>query len=259
MHAAEVMTADSMATRVEPPATLWFEEIHAGYTKRRVLQGLSLEVAAGRVVAMLGTNGAGKSTALKVAAGLRPPQRGRVWLEGSDVTAVPVHARVRRGIGYLMQGGQIFSTLTVEENLQVAARAVRPRSRAQAVQEVLELFPALAEASRRRGGLLSGGQRQWLALGMAVVASPRVLLLDEPTAGLSPSAARGLLERVLRLAEERRWAVLLVEQRVREALSVAHQAVILAHGTVTASTDEPARWLEPGALDRHYFLGNGTS
>jgi len=232
--------------------------IRAGYGKKEILRGLSLTVKQGEIVALIGPNGAGKSTLLKVAMGLLPPWEGMVWLDGWDITHLPVHERVRDGLSYLMQGGESFPSLTVKENLEMGALIVPPAERAAAIESALELFPALRENLNRRAGLLSGGQRQALTLAMVLAQRPQVLLLDEPSAGLAPKLAQDILNKVRELNQRLGIMVLLVEQRVREALEVAHRAVALAEGTIALETEHPAELFQSGQLEP-LFLGRVSS
>lgn len=246
---------------VSPVATtiaLELEGIQAGYGKKEILRGVSLTVRAGEIVALIGPNGAGKSTLLKVVAGLLAPWAGSVRLDGADVTRLAVHERVRRGLAYLLQGGEVFPSLTVRENLEIGAWSLPRSERSAGVEDVLRLFPDLRASWYRRAGLLSGGQRQALALGMVLLKRPKVLLLDEPSAGLAPKLARAILNTVRELNERWGITVLLVEQRVREALQVAHRAVALVDGTLAAETDDPTRWLTEEALDAFFFGGKAA-
>jgi ABC-type branched-subunit amino acid transport system ATPase component len=233
---------------------LKMEGIQAGYGAKPVLQGLSLEVRSGELLLLIGANGAGKSTALRVAMGGLKPTHGRVVLDGADITRRPMFERVRLGMAYMMQGGEVFPSLDVQENLAMAVTAARSAGRSDALADVLERFPVLLANARRRAGLLSGGQRQILALCMILTQAPRVLLLDEPTAGLAPSLAKDVLTRLRELGLHLGVGILMVEQRVADALPLADRAVALIHGTAAADTDTPATWLEPGALDS-IFLG----
>lgn len=229
-------------------------DIHAGYGKKEILRGISLTANQGELLAIIGPNGAGKSTLLKVIAGFLRPVSGAVTLDGEDVTQLAPHERVRLGIGYFMQGGRVFPSLTVDENLAMGA-AARARGSAPAEEEqILEVFPKLREMRGRRAGLLSGGERQSLALAMVLVRRPRVLLLDEPSAGLSPLLARQMLDTVKRIAQNWALTVLMVEQNVRGALGIADRVCAIADGDVAAQTDVPQQWVAAGYLER-LFLG----
>ncbi|MEM1553011.1 MAG: ABC transporter ATP-binding protein [Candidatus Bathyarchaeia archaeon] len=234
-------------------AVLRVEKLRAGYGKKEILRGLSLTVKQGEIVALIGPNGAGKSTLLKVVVGLLPPWEGSVWLNGMEITTLPVHQRVQQGLVYSMQGGEVFPSLTVKENLEMGTLTLPKAERQEAMESVLGLFPLLRENWHRRAGLLSGGQRQALALGMVLLKRPKVLLLDEPSAGLAPKMAKDILSKVQELNKHLGITVLLVEQRVREALQVAHRAIALVDGTFAGETDDPARWLTEGALDAFFF------
>ena len=216
---------------------LELEDVHAGYGRTTVLHGVSLSVPGDGVVAVLGHNGAGKSTLLRTAAGLLRPQRGRIRLDGEDVGRLAPHERVRRGLAYVPQGQQCFPHLTARENLRLVADGRRD-GRA-ATDEVLDLFPALTELLGRRAGLLSGGQRQQLALARALITRPRLLLLDEPTEGIQPSVVAEIQEKVLALAAGG-LAVLLVEQHLDFALRAARRWAVLESGRITVSGDAGA-------------------
>ncbi|MGW7650211.1 ATP-binding cassette domain-containing protein, partial [Streptomyces bobili] len=174
---------------------LQIENVRVGYQRSTVLHGVSVEVPADGVAAVLGHNGAGKSTLLRAAVGLLAPSVGTVRLDGEDITRRKPHERVARGMAYVPQGQQAFPHLTTAENLQLVADG-RRRGR-EAVAEALDLFPALRAFSSRRAGLLSGGQRQQLAIARALVTGPRILLLDEPTEGIQPSVVAEIEETIL--------------------------------------------------------------
>jgi urea transport system ATP-binding protein len=182
---------------------------------------------------VLGHNGAGKSTLLRAAIGLLKPRRGTVRLDGEDITGLAPHQRVARGMAYVPQGQQCFPHLTTAENLQLVADG-RPAGRA-AVAEALDLFPALADLSGRRAGLLSGGQRQQLAIARALITRPRLLLLDEPTEGIQPTVVAEIERTILALAGRGGMSVLLVEQHVGFALRAAQEYHVLEAGRVTSS------------------------
>ncbi|MCK6212737.1 urea ABC transporter ATP-binding subunit UrtE [Georgenia sp. EYE_87] len=218
-------------------------DVHVGYGRTTVVHGVDLAVPAGGVTAVMGHNGAGKTTLLRCAVGLLRPTRGSVRLDGEDVTRLPPHARVRRGLAYVPQGQQAFGTLTARENLQLVAALRRDGARRAA--EALDLFPALAAVLGRRAGLLSGGQRQQLAIARALITGPRVLILDEPTEGIQPSVVAEIEAAILELAAGGEMGVLLVEQHVRFAVAAADTYAVLASGRLTQSGDGGA-----GAADR---------
>lgn len=214
-------------------AMLELRDVHAGYGGTEVLHGVSLEVPGGGVAAVLGHNGAGKTTMLRAAVGLIPVTRGTVLLDGEDVTRLRPYARVARGLGYVPQGQQSFTQLTTRENLQVVADG-RTRGRA-LIDESLDLFPALRELLDRKAGLLSGGQRQQLAIARALITEPRLLVLDEPTEGIQPNVVAEIERIIVELASRGDLSVLLVEQHVGFSLRASTVYSVLESGRVTHS------------------------
>ncbi|WP_171115961.1 MULTISPECIES: urea ABC transporter ATP-binding subunit UrtE [Streptomyces] len=212
---------------------LEIDDVRVGYHRSTVLHGVSIEVPKDGVAAVLGHNGAGKSTLLRAAVGLLTPTTGRVRLDGEDITRRKPHERVARGMAYVPQGQQAFPHLTTAENLRLVADG-RRRGKA-AVDEALDLFPALRTLTSRRAGLLSGGQRQQLAIARALVTEPRVLFLDEPTEGIQPSVVAEIEETILALAARGGLSVLLVEQHVGFAMRAAQRYYVLESGRVTSS------------------------
>ncbi|MBO3738357.1 urea ABC transporter ATP-binding subunit UrtE [Actinoplanes flavus] len=214
---------------------LRFEDVHAGYGRSTVLHGVSLAVPNEGVAAVLGHNGAGKSTLLRAAVGLIRLRSGMVLLDGEDVSRLAPHERVTRGMAYVPQGQQSFPHLTTGENLRLVADG-RKGGR-EAMAEALDLFPALTGLLSRRAGLLSGGQRQQLALARALITRPRLLLLDEPTEGIQPSVVAEIEQTILSLAARGGMSVLLVEQHVGFALRAAERYYVLEAGRVTSTGD----------------------
>ncbi|MEV4138868.1 urea ABC transporter ATP-binding subunit UrtE [Dactylosporangium sp. NPDC049742] len=212
---------------------LQFDDVHVGYGRSTVLHGISADVPTGGVAAVLGHNGAGKSTLLRAAIGLLKPKQGRIRLDGEDITGLAPHQRVARGMAYVPQGQQSFPHLTTAENLQLVADG-RPGGKA-AVAEALDLFPALAGLLGRRAGLLSGGQRQQLAIARALITAPRLLLLDEPTEGIQPTVVAEIERTILAVAGRGGMSVLLVEQHVGFALAAAQRYYVLEAGRVTST------------------------
>jgi urea transport system ATP-binding protein len=212
---------------------LEIDDVEVGYGRTTVLHGVTVHVATDGVTAVMGHNGAGKSTLLRTAVGLLRPRRGAVRLDGEDITRLAPHERVRLGMAYVPQGQQSFPHLTTEENLQLVADG-RADGRA-ATAEALDLFPALRELMSRRAGLLSGGQRQQLAIARALITRPRLLLLDEPTEGIQPSVVTEIQDKILALTRRGGLSVLLVEQHVGFALHAADQYHVLESGRVTSS------------------------
>jgi urea transport system ATP-binding protein len=204
-------------------------DIDAGYGRTKVIHGVSIP-GSSKVVAVLGHNGAGKTTLLRATIGLIRPTRGTVMFDGEDVTALPPNRRVKRGMAYVAQGQQSFGQLTTFENLQLVADG-RRNGKAK-IAEMLERFPALAEFSTRKAGLLSGGQRQQLAIARALITEPKLLILDEPTEGIQPTIVAEIEQTIISLAEDG-LAVLLVEQHIGFALEAAEHYAVLASGQVS--------------------------
>lgn len=207
--------------------------VQAGYDRTTVLHGVTVMVPGDGVAAVLGHNGAGKSTLLRAVMGLIKPKNGTILLDGEDITRLAPHQRVARGMAYVPQGQQSFPHLTTAENLQLVADG-RPDGK-EAIAEALDLFPVLRELSGRRAGLLSGGQRQQLAIARALVTRPRLLLLDEPTEGIQPSVVTEIEQTILSLARRGGLSVLLVEQHVGFAMRAAQHYYVLEAGRVTSS------------------------
>lgn len=240
----------------QDPATspiLEVSSIRAGYGKRVVLDDVSLSVFPGEVVAIIGANGAGKSTLLKVVAGLVRPTEGTITLLGRDVSKTPPHKRARAGLGFLMQGGAIFRSLSTRDHLELAHGWTR-RDNYSSLHRFVEEDENAAFANKPvHAGLLSGGQRQLLAAATVLSTGPAVLLVDEPSAGLSPAAASEMVDRLYRTGKELGLGVLWVEQRVRQVLEVADRAILIREGSVFAETRSPSSWLSGDQLERITF------
>ena len=228
------------------------QDIYASYGKKEILHGLSLSVRAGEIVALIGPNGAGKSTLLKAVAGVLTPKEGQVLFDGEDVTKLSPYRRVRKGIGYFMQGGEIFPTLSVQENLELGGADLPKESVRNHAEEVLALFPDLRKVEGRRAGLLSGGQRQALALGIILMRKPKLLLLDEPSAGLAPVLVEDLTDRITEVNERMGASVLLVEQNVRQALRISHRVYVLKEGRMIRE-EKPEVFAEKERLEEIFF------
>jgi urea ABC transporter ATP-binding protein UrtE len=207
------------------------EGIVSGYGRIRVLDGISLHVAPGECVGILGHNGMGKSTLMKTIAGLLPTWSGTIRFERTMVEREPANLRARRGIGYVPQGRQIFPGLSVRENLHFSAVAKR-LDRAQAEAEAVREFPELSRLMDRLGGGLSGGEQQLLAVARALSGQPKLLLLDEPTEGIQPSIVQAMIERIGELRQSRRLAVLLVEQNFDFIRGLADRVLLIHRGRI---------------------------
>ncbi len=234
-------------------ALLEVRELSCGYGDRPVLNGVSLEVREGEAVLLAGPNGCGKSTFLKAVIGALPLTGGDVSFNGASLAGKSVEERVRLGLGFLRQTDNIFPGQTVEENLELAGMSLARPTYVSAREQVLALFGFLKPKLGQRAGALSGGQRQALALAMVFMRPQRIYLLDEPTAGLSPKAARDILERVRRFAkEDAKRAVLMVEHRL-DLLTWIDRAVFLSQGRVTAETGDARQLLDASWLEKSYF------
>jgi branched-chain amino acid transport system ATP-binding protein len=202
------------------------EGLHTYYGHGHILQGVDLEVPAGRIASVLGRNGVGKTTTLRSIVGLAPPRHGRVLIAEQDVAGWPPHRIVRVGVGYVPEGRMIFPDLTVVENIQVAQRIP---ARQWSMERLFALFPALEERRRSKGAQLSGGEQQMLAVARALVTDPRVMLLDEPSQGLAPLVVEELTRTIGRLRDEG-VSILLVEQNLKLAEAVADQIYVMVKG-----------------------------
>lgn len=239
--------------------TLEAVDLVGGYGDLRVLWGVSVAAEAGAVTVVLGRNGAGKTSLLNAIAGFLPVvESGRVSLDGSDISRMPPYGRTRAGLGFVQEGKRIFRRRSVQENLLVGAYPLRrpligtgPAVRA-ALEQAYTRFPVLAERRRTPAGSLSGGQQQMLAIAQALMPGPRVLLLDEPSAGLAPGVAREVFAMVRRLRDEG-LAVVLVEQVVEQALAAADRVVVIEGGRVAASG--PVSEFDDAAVVRDIYLG----
>lgn len=207
--------------------------VHVGYGRTSVVHGVDVEVDAGSVTAVMGHNGAGKTTLLRCVVGLLPARSGTIVFDGVDVTRLRPHQRVRLGIAYVPQGQQSFGQLTARENLQLVADGARGAA-ASRMDDALDLFPALRGLLGRRAGLLSGGQRQQLAIARALITGPRLMVLDEPTEGIQPSVVAEIEDAITALSTAKGLSVLLVEQHVGFALGAASRYYVLESGRVTA-------------------------
>lgn len=227
-------------------------DLRAGYGSTPVLAGVNLEVGEGEMVAVLGRNGMGKTTLLRTLMGLLPTRGGTIhWKDGQEISKLPTHLRARLGLGYVPQGRDIFPGLTVHENLRLGEMAVG-RDGSGRLQDVLKLFPMLAEKLTARGVSLSGGQQQLLALARALVSAPKILLLDEPSEGIQPSILEQIVERLRTINRQEGIAVLLVEQNLQFAASLTERAYIMNKGVVVRELPM-ARISEDPEIQREYM------
>jgi branched-chain amino acid transport system ATP-binding protein len=229
---------------------LALEEVHSYYGESHILHGVSLHVAPGEAVALLGRNGAGKTTTIRTIIGFTPARAGRVLFQEQDVTRLPPHRIARLGVGLVPQGRRIFPDLSVAENLKIAARGAR--NGGWTLDKVYRYFPRLRERHRQLGGSLSGGEQQMLAIGRALMTNPTLLLMDEPSEGLSPLLVREIARIVAELKQER-LSILLVEQNLPFALSLADRVYVMNKGQIVFE-GTPAE-LNAAETIKHQYLG----
>jgi branched-chain amino acid transport system ATP-binding protein len=229
-------------------ALLEVEAIDTAYGLSHVLFGVSLDIAGGECVSLLGRNGVGKTTTMRSVMGLTPPSRGRVLWRGRDITGWPPHRIARAGIGFVPEDRRIFAELSVRENLEVGARAARRRGH-WTIEAVGELFPILRERRNQPGGFLSGGEQQMLTIARTLMGNPDLLLLDEPSEGLAPLVVNQLRDKIGELKEQG-LTILLAEQRVEFALALADRVYVLEKGTVRFSGAAADLRADPALVDR---------
>jgi branched-chain amino acid transport system ATP-binding protein len=254
------MSAALELPRPEPDSVLRLDRVRAGFGAQTIIHGIDLEVPRAQVTGIFGLNGAGKSVLLKVVAGVVPTWSGRVRLHDIDITSMSPEKRVGLGLGHVPQGRQVFPSLSVEQNLRIGAYTLRRRNKrayAANLARVFDIFPRLAERRGQAAGTLSGGEQAMLAVGRALVNDPKVVLIDEPSAGLAPAVVEDLLEVLLRVRETG-LTMLLVEQNIRFGLRLSDQACLLQRGrvvysgqTATLDQDRLAGYLGVGRLLAH--------
>jgi len=216
-------------------SVLRVENLHAGYGHIEALHGVDVEVAEGEIVALIGANGAGKSTLLMSICGNPRARLGRIEFLGEDITRLPTHAIVRRGLAQSPEGRRIFPFMSVLENLQMGAVTTDAQHFDEDLERVFALYPILRERRQQRAGTLSGGEQQMLAIGRALMSRPRLLLLDEPSLGLAPLLVRQIFSVIREINERDRVTVFLVEQNAYHALRLAHRGYVMANGRIVLS------------------------
>lgn len=209
------------------------EGVHTFYGHIEALRGVDITVEKGEIVTLIGANGAGKSTLLMTICGNPAPRQGRILFEGRDITRVPTHEIARLGLAQSPEGRRVFPYMSVHENLVMGAMGRPPSEHAADMERVFDLFPILKERRDQRGGTLSGGQQQMLAIGRALMSRPRLLLLDEPSLGLAPLVVKQIFQTIRDINEQQGVTVLLVEQNAFHALGLAHRAYVLVNGRIS--------------------------
>ena len=237
---------------MKPPAMLELSGVHAVYGKKiRALKGVSLEVRAGEVVALIGNNGAGKTTIMKTVAGLLQPEKGVVRFQGRDLPGMPPDQIMRMGLSLVPEGRRIFPRLSVMENLEMGAYSRREKDLSREYDHVFHLFPVLGKRRSQFGGTLSGGEQQMLAMGRALMAAPKLLMLDEPSMGLAPVVVDKIFE-ILELINKEGVTVFLVEQNAKRALRASTRAYVLENGEIVAAAESAALMKDP-AVQKAYL------
>lgn len=233
---------------------LVLDDIHTYYGHIHAIKGISMEVNQGEIVTLIGANGAGKTTTLRTISGLVHPRKGRVLLNGKDITGLPPHKIVAAGVGHVPEGRGIFPRLTVRENLEVGAYSVSdPAQVEQRMERVFEIFPRLKERIEQKGGTLSGGEQQMLATARGLMLEPLVMLMDEPSMGLAPILVETIFEVLRSLNQQHGTTILLVEQNALMALSVAHRGYVLQNGLIVLS--DTAENLQNNKMVQKAYLG----
>ncbi|HYU19957.1 MAG TPA: ABC transporter ATP-binding protein [Chloroflexota bacterium] len=234
-------------------ATLEVQDVHTYYGNIHALRGVSLSVKDGEIVTLIGANGAGKSTTLRTISGILQPREGQVVLDGQPITGLPPHEIVARGVCQVPEGRRIFSRMSVLENLEMGAFARKDRAQVPSdIERVFELFPRLKERISQKGGTLSGGEQQMLAIGRALMSRPKILLLDEPSMGLSPILVETIFQTIQEINQQG-VTVLLVEQNALMALQVANRGFVLETGTIVL--DDTAAKLRENETVQKAYLG----
>jgi urea transport system ATP-binding protein len=221
--------APPLTTLPSSAPILSVEDLHAAYGQSEVLHGLNFQVAPGEIVAVMGRNGMGKTTLMKTLMGIVPVKAGSIRVDGTEIGALKSHARVAKGLAYVPQGRMIFSTMTVQENIETGLTVTGARK---VPQDLYEMFPVLLEMKGRRGGNLSGGQQQQLAIARALASKPKVLLLDEPTEGIQPSIIREMGRTLKKIRDARGLSIVVSEQVLSFALDVADRVLVMENGEI---------------------------
>lgn len=233
---------------------LKIQDLHVSYDGIKALQGISLDVPEGKIIALLGANGAGKSTALRTIMGIVKPESGSIEFEGESLLGLKSFQVVEKGIALVPEGRRVFANLSVKENLSLGAYTRKDKEKIKAdIEEIFDLFPRLEERYSQSAGTLSGGEQQMLALGRALMSKPRLLMIDEPSLGLAPVLSQDVLSKLTELNQKRSQTVLLIEQNARAALKISDYAYILETGQI--KLEGPAAELATNDAVRKTYLG----
>tara|TARA_R110002096_G_scaffold21440_13_gene69533 strand:+ start:19 stop:783 length:765 start_codon:yes stop_codon:yes gene_type:complete len=234
MTTSAIELLEATSSNCEPldaTPTLCLKNIQVAYDQSIILRGVDIEIPKSQLVCLMGRNGVGKTTTLKTSLGLLKPRAGKIFLDGTDVTSLKPEERARRGMASVPQGRDIFPNLTVWENLKIGIVVHGPKARDQ-LDRVFELFPVLKDMLKRKGGVLSGGQQQQLAIGRALLTDPKLLVLDEPTEGIQPSIIDQIEDTLIMLKEEGRMSIFLVEQYLDFAKAISDRFYIMDRGSI---------------------------
>jgi branched-chain amino acid transport system ATP-binding protein len=233
---------------------LELQDVEAGYGKKKVLNGVSFNLAEKELLAMVGPNGAGKTTALRAISGQIHPFKGRILFKEQDISQRPAFRNVRHGISVVPQGGKVFKPLTVLENLEMGGYLLSRREEVEkSVEQVCNLFPILRERKTQMASTLSGGEQQMLAIARGLMLKPQILLLDEPSLGLAPLVLRNLMKAIVSVKEQIKSSIIIVEQNVNEVLKIADRVYVMKLGRIVFQEESPERLLQDEKLRKAYL------
>jgi branched-chain amino acid transport system ATP-binding protein len=237
---------------------LAIRDLHSGYGRIEALHGVDVDINAGEIITLIGANGAGKTTLLMTVCGKPRATQGSIRFENKDIAGLPTYQIVRRGIGHVPEGRRIFPRMTVLENLQMGTVVAPQGYAAEDLDRVLSLFPVLAERLNQRGGTLSGGEQQMLAIGRALMGRPRLLLLDEPSLGLAPLVVRQIFQIIREINQQQKVTVFLVEQNAFHALRLAHRAYVMVNGRIAMQGTGAELLADPAVRSAYLEGGHGA-
>ena len=233
---------------------LELQDVEAGYGKKKILNGVSFNLAGGELLAMVGPNGAGKTTALRVISGQIHPFKGNILFQDQDISHRPAFGNVRHGISMVPQGGKVFKPLTVRENLEMGGYLLSRREEVEnSVEQVYNLFPILRERKTQVASTLSGGEQQMLAVGRGLMLKPKILLLDEPSLGLAPIVLRNLMKAIANVKEQIKSSIIIVEQNVNEVLKISDRVYGMKLGKIVFHEETPEKLLQDEKLRKAYL------